>query len=457
MAQCDIEFCFAFNNPSNKLEFLKPFNGCTKDFFANFMKKITTDDIIIQKDNIVSTTTVEIKKASPKKKSYNFRKSDIKSEDAPIASAPEAAIASTPEAAIASTPEAAQVTPIMKDPHISKDAPLMEISGMVGTDMLGLPKYNNALKMVLPILNSILMRQNIEDRDEIREFIANNENAIFVSKKCSYCKSDCGMIATQDIIEISFDYYKSRDFTELCTKENVKYQISKYYSDTNKTKKIITIIGHLENLKRFKQIILSENMKYLNTNHNVAKIYNIPRKLKSSYKGDDGFHIFMDYSNTRGCKFRKYLLPIVRLIDNIIGNRNRKCSTCKIYGSNINGNIVALSLSNGYEIISDQRYFNYPEAFVDEKMHIAMFETFEKYRDYKRQTLILVTGDGNKNSSGGNFNENNTSFPKCINTALDYGWNVELISRKIAISAIYIEYSKKYKDRFIIKYVEELI
>ncbi len=53
-----------------------------------------------------------------------------------------------------------------------------------------------------------------------------------------------------------------------------------------------------------------------------------------------------------------------------------------------------------------------------------------------QQHLVLITGDGNEN-------ENRTSFPQIVSTALDYGWTIELWSWKASLSAKFTEIQRK--------------
>jgi hypothetical protein len=66
---------------------------------------------------------------------------------------------------------------------------------------------------------------------------------------------------------------------------------------------------------------------------------------------------------------------------------------------------------------------NGPEIHVDEALHAQILFTlsknFPKTTTTAPRTLVLVTGDGNRNS-------NSCSFPDCVELALRRGWYVEL-------------------------------
>ncbi len=53
-----------------------------------------------------------------------------------------------------------------------------------------------------------------------------------------------------------------------------------------------------------------------------------------------------------------------------------------------------------------------------------------------QQHLILITGDGNAN-------DNRTSFPHIVSTALDYGWTIELWSWKASLSSKFTDIQRK--------------
>lgn len=61
------------------------------------------------------------------------------------------------------------------------------------------------------------------------------------------------------------------------------------------------------------------------------------------------------------------------------------------------------------------------EQAVDECLHSKILLTILTYEPAKNQILVLATGDGNDN--GG---YPNTSFPRCVQAALNKGWKVEL-------------------------------
>lgn len=70
--------------------------------------------------------------------------------------------------------------------------------------------------------------------------------------------------------------------------------------------------------------------------------------------------------------------------------------------------------------------------------------------DFPPQTLVLVTGDGNKGKSRGN-----TSFVSCATKAIQFGWCVEVLSWKHSLSAEWLKMASKHQNRLKIVYLDE--
>ena len=66
------------------------------------------------------------------------------------------------------------------------------------------------------------------------------------------------------------------------------------------------------------------------------------------------------------------------------------------------------------------------------------------------QTLILVTGDGNKGKSRGE-----TSFIGCALKAMQLGWKVEILSWKHSLSAEWCKLATKHIDRMKIIHLDK--
>jgi hypothetical protein len=66
---------------------------------------------------------------------------------------------------------------------------------------------------------------------------------------------------------------------------------------------------------------------------------------------------------------------------------------------------------------------------------------------YIKQSLILITGDGNDNN-------NRTSFPDIVTIALDYGWTVEIWSWKSSLSNKFVDIQRKYPSKMKINYLD---
>jgi hypothetical protein len=79
------------------------------------------------------------------------------------------------------------------------------------------------------------------------------------------------------------------------------------------------------------------------------------------------------------------------------------------------------------------------EDRVDETLHAAMMGTILHYKDSAHdRTIILLSGDGNDNHG------RKTTFPKCLEYALDAGYKVEVWSWKRCTSCVY---KKNFKGR----------
>ena len=75
----------------------------------------------------------------------------------------------------------------------------------------------------------------------------------------------------------------------------------------------------------------------------------------------------------------------------------------------------------------------------------AASKTFEPPR-----VLALLTGDGNDK----NDNEGRTTFPDCVQRALQNRWHVELISWRASTSRVYEKFEREYGEYFRIRYLD---
>lgn len=82
-------------------------------------------------------------------------------------------------------------------------------------------------------------------------------------------------------------------------------------------------------------------------------------------------------------------------------------------------------------------------------LHAQIYENlFNSHNNSNRkQTLVLVTGDGNANSG-------QTSFPIVVERALKSGWNVELWSWKLSLSQKFKEIEMIFPTQMKIKYLD---
>jgi len=78
-------------------------------------------------------------------------------------------------------------------------------------------------------------------------------------------------------------------------------------------------------------------------------------------------------------------------------------------------------------------------VFLDDMLHAQTQKLILKNKPQvgsPQQHLILITGDGNAN-------DNRTSFPEIVSTALDYGWTIELWSWKASLSGKFADIQRK--------------
>jgi len=96
--------------------------------------------------------------------------------------------------------------------------------------------------------------------------------------------------------------------------------------------------------------------------------------------------------------------------------------------------------TEGYNTTTLRRDLNNQECGVDEFIHAQISRVLlRKHR--VRQTLVLVSGDGNTNGGLSNF-------PELLEAALRMGWNVELWSWKSSVNAVYRKFALAYPQQF---------
>ncbi|CAF0740428.1 unnamed protein product [Adineta steineri] len=85
--------------------------------------------------------------------------------------------------------------------------------------------------------------------------------------------------------------------------------------------------------------------------------------------------------------------------------------------------------SCGYKCILGDRSMKNKESLVDDMLHAQILNILLQNPDTRtrQQVLVLITGDGNKNSG-------QTSFPTTVETALQADWSVELWSWELSLS-----------------------
>ena len=104
--------------------------------------------------------------------------------------------------------------------------------------------------------------------------------------------------------------------------------------------------------------------------------------------------------------------------------------------------------SLGFEVYFQARH-NGKEVCVDELLHgqiaIEMLKTYDS-----RRTMVLVTGDGNRNSG-------RSTFPEVVEGALKKGWFVELYCWRTCCSHVWKNFEKEYINDFKLFYLDMLL
>ncbi|CAF1470161.1 unnamed protein product, partial [Adineta steineri] len=103
-----------------------------------------------------------------------------------------------------------------------------------------------------------------------------------------------------------------------------------------------------------------------------------------------------------------------------------------------------------YACLLGDRSMNNKEVFLDDMLHAQIQKLILKNNPKKKhaeQNLILISGDGNGN-------DNRTSFPEVVLSALEHGWMVEVWSWQASLSAKFKDLQEKYPSKMEIKYFD---
>lgn len=159
----------------------------------------------------------------------------------------------------------------------------------------------------------------------------------------------------------------------------------------------------------------------------------------------DPIYVFVDWSNIyisakRRCSFDPADLSIHVRVNELIRlvERGRVCKARVLAGSSTRSIADALIMEtvwqlwrdNGYELHLQQRRVDDAEDHVDEMLQARIAHYLMGDFGGKKPTLVLLTGDGNKE-------KNTTSFPRLASFAARTGWAVEVWSWKYSLSRVY--------------------
>ncbi|CAF1185187.1 unnamed protein product [Adineta steineri] len=103
-----------------------------------------------------------------------------------------------------------------------------------------------------------------------------------------------------------------------------------------------------------------------------------------------------------------------------------------------------------YKCLLGDRSMNNKEVFLDDMLHAQIQKLILKNNPKEKhaeQNLILISGDGNGN-------DNRTSFPEVVLSALEHGWMVEVWSWQASLSTKFKDLQEKYPSKMEIKYFD---
>jgi len=128
---------------------------------------------------------------------------------------------------------------------------------------------------------------------------------------------------------------------------------------------------------------------------------------------------------------------------------SRQCAQKQIFGTfpSAEDNIWTKWKELGYKVKVGRAG---KEVFVDDSIHAQIFRLILSQSKYEvKDTIVLVTGDGNKN-------ENYSSFVECVMRALENGHQVEICSWKNRLNKIYLGFCRDDNQPFKIRYLDEV-
>lgn len=169
---------------------------------------------------------------------------------------------------------------------------------------------------------------------------------------------------------------------------------------------------------------------------------------------DSPIYVFVDWSNISISAKRQMATgltdpsvhvdvdKLVQLVEN-----GRLCKARKLAGSSVRGvkdalmgeSVWQLWRNNGYELHLQQRSQG-TEHSVDEVLQACIADYLLEDLGGKKATLVLLTGDGNKE-------KNTTSFPRLAAFAARTGWTVEVWSWQCSLSKAYITLANQYQSQ----------
>eukprot|EP00729_Bicosta_minor_P013858 gene13859-3404_t len=178
-------------------------------------------------------------------------------------------------------------------------------------------------------------------------------------------------------------------------------------------------------------------------------------KKAGSSSREERIHVFVDNSNVakpyrlqHGKDTGKRALHIFPQKLAKVVEGGRRVEERWVVGSGTRSPLQQQWKSAGYAAKWDPRYGS--EHNVDEALQAQIWKALSKSYNFAiaQHTLVLLTGDGNQNGGA-------SSFPDCIQAAMQKGWRVEVWCWRGKSSKVYERFAMEYPSSFVLSYLDE--
>lgn len=178
-------------------------------------------------------------------------------------------------------------------------------------------------------------------------------------------------------------------------------------------------------------------------------------RCRGSSSREERIHVFVDNSNVakpyrlqHGKDTGKRALHIFPQKLAKVVEGGRRVEERWVVGSGTRSPLQQQWKSAGYAAKWDPRYGS--EHNVDEALQAQIWKALSKSYNFAiaQHTLVLLTGDGNQNGGA-------SSFPDCIQAAMQKGWRVEVWCWRGKSSKVYERFAMEYPSSFVLSYLDE--